>query len=104
MCVGFRCRARIIIPLFFLFPDGRGLNKGKSFLVAAFVVHADFIQVHAFVFVLLGESDFDFIAPYFIKAVHFYFHVLRCHENLMPNSVFEVVYAVAAEAFGVVYE
>lgn len=61
MCVGFRCRARIIIPLFFLFPDGRGLNKGKSFLVAAFVVHADFIQVHAFVFVLLGESDFDFI-------------------------------------------
>ena len=30
---------------------GRGLNKGKSFLlVAAFVVHADFIQVHAFRF------------------------------------------------------
>ena len=55
MCVGFRCRARIIIPLFFLFPDGRGLNKGKSFLVAAFVVHADFIQVHAFVFFLLGD-------------------------------------------------
>ena len=88
MCVGFRCRARIIIPLFFLFPDGRGLNKGKSFLVAAFVVHADFIQVHAFVFVLLGESDFDFIAPYFIFSA-------------LPSPKILEIYPICLRIFGI---
>ena len=80
------------------------MEQGDLFLVAAFVIHAYFIQVHAFVFVLLGESDFDFVSPDFIEAVHFYFSVFRSHGNLMLNSVFEVVHAIAAETLVVIHQ